>query len=80
MYQDKALKLLSGWLTAIRQQDKAIRRKNRLIKRLRAENAALLAEPSVPVSELQEIYDSLWGSGLQVRERIGALIDKTKGE
>jgi hypothetical protein len=38
------------------------------------------SEPSVPVSELQEIYDSLWGSGLQVRERIGALIDKTKGE
>ena len=32
-----ALRLLRGWLTCIKQQNKAIRRKNRLIKRLRKE-------------------------------------------
>ncbi len=32
-----ALRLLSGWLKAIRQQNKAIRRKNKLIKRLRGD-------------------------------------------
>ena len=32
-----AVNLLSGWLTAIQQQNKAIRRKNKLINRLRRE-------------------------------------------
>lgn len=40
-HQQKALELLSGWLTAIKQQAKGIRRKNKLIRRLRGQNEGL---------------------------------------